>query len=309
MATHRVHLWCGPRVTSTTRYDDGSAARRAAVSDGGATVVPMSQTVVEIPGLPDGVEVRRSTRRRRSVTAYREGGRTIVVVPARMSKAEIRPFVDELVGRLQAREQRTRRTDDELHQRAIGLARRYLDGRAEPRSVRWVTNQRRRWGSCTPADATIRLSDRLAAMPAYVVDYVLLHELVHLLVPGHGADFEAWMVRYPRLVEARAFLAGVDHATGHGLAGEPDDEPDGIAGAEGVSASGDVTPAPGDVTPAPGDVNRAPGDADDAPTGAQVIGAAAVDVTDGRRGVGAESTATPSRRPRPEPGSGAEPLF
>ncbi len=54
-------------------------------------------------------------------------------------------------------------------------------------------------------------------MPEHVVDYVLLHELVHLLVPGHGADFEAWMQRYPRLLEARAFLAGVDHATGHGL--------------------------------------------------------------------------------------------
>ena len=183
----------------------------------------MSQTVVDIPGLPADLEVRRSTRRRRSVTAFREGGRTIVVVPHRMARADIKPFVDELVGRLQARELRTRRTDDELHERATALSRRYLDGRAEPRSVRWVSNQRRRWGSCTPADATIRLSDRLAAMPAHVVDYVLLHELTHLLVPGHGPDFEAWMVRYPRLLEARAFLAGVDHATGHGLDVEPDD--------------------------------------------------------------------------------------
>jgi predicted metal-dependent hydrolase len=202
---------------------------RTALSVRGVTVVPMSQTVVDIPGLPADVEVRRSTRRRRSVTAFREGGRTIVVVPHRMARADIVPFVDELVGRLRARELRTRRTDDELHERATALSRRYLDGRAEPRSVRWVGNQRRRWGSCTPADATIRLSDRLAAMPAHVVDYVLLHELVHLLVPGHGPDFEAWMVRYPRLLEARAFLAGVDHATGHGLDTEPMDDNDNAA--------------------------------------------------------------------------------
>lgn len=214
--------------------------------------MPMSQTVVDIPGLPADVEVRRSTRRRRSVTAYREGGRTIVVVPQRMARADILPFVHELVGRLQAREQRTRRTDDELHARATAVSRRYLDGRAEPRSVRWVTNQRRRWGSCTPADATIRLSDRLAAMPSYVVDYVLLHELVHLLVPGHGPDFEAWMVRYPRLVEARAFLAGVDHATGHGLDAEPDDGPDEVPDDDGPVAAGE---APVDVT----DAVRAPG--------------------------------------------------
>ncbi len=184
----------------------------------------MSQTVVDIPGLPDGIEVRRSTRRRRSVTAYREDGRTVVVVPQRMSRAEIVPYVEELVGRLAARERRGRRTDAELQARAALLSRRHLDGRAVPSSVRWVTNQRRRWGSCTPADGTIRLSDRLVPMPEHVVDYVLLHELVHLLVADHGPDFEAWMHRYPRLLEARAFLAGVDHATGHGLRPEPDDD-------------------------------------------------------------------------------------
>ena len=243
-----------------------------ALSVRGVTVVPMSQTVVDIPGLPADVEVRRSTRRRRSVTAFREGGRTIVVVPHRMARADIVPFVDELVGRLRAREKRARRTDDELHERAVALSRRYLDGRAEPRSVRWVGNQRRRWGSCTPADATIRLSDRLAAMPAHVVDYVLLHELVHLLVPGHGPDFEAWMGRYPRLLEARAFLAGVDHATGHGLDAEPgsgDDDVDPGADDEAVATAPDT----------------------------------AVDLSDSVR------TPSAARRQRLDPGSGAEPLF
>jgi predicted metal-dependent hydrolase len=182
----------------------------------------MSQTVVDIPGLPDGVEVRRSTRRRRSVTAFREDGRMVVVVPHRMSRAEIVPYVEELVGRLAQREHRGRRTDAQLQARATLLSRRHLEGRAVPSSVRWVGNQRRRWGSCTPADGTIRLSDRLVAMPEYVVDYVLVHELVHLLVSDHGPAFEAWMARYPRLDEARAFLAGVDHATGHGLGSDPD---------------------------------------------------------------------------------------
>ena len=184
----------------------------------------MSQHVVEIPGLPPDVEVRRSTRRRRSVTAYREGGRTIVVVPHRMSRADIRPYVEELVGKLAAREKRSARSDDQLMARARQLSRRYLDGRAVPSSVRFVSNQKKRWGSCTPIDGSIRLSDRLHSMPEHVVDYVLLHELVHLLVADHGPDFEAWMARYPRLVESRAFLAGVDHATGLGLRAEPDDD-------------------------------------------------------------------------------------
>lgn len=184
----------------------------------------MSQHVVEIPGLPPDVEVRRSTRRRRSVTAYREDGRTIVVVPHRMSRADIKPYVEELVGKLAAREKRSARSDDQLMARARQLSRRYLDGRAVPSSVRFVSNQKKRWGSCTPIDGSIRLSDRLHSMPEHVVDYVLLHELVHLLVADHGPDFEAWMARYPRLVESRAFLAGVDHATGLGLRAEPDDD-------------------------------------------------------------------------------------
>ena len=53
------------------------------------------------------------------------------------------------------------------------------------------------------SDRTIRLSHRLRGMPDYVVDYVLLHELVHLLVPGHGTDFHALMDRYPFIGDVR----------------------------------------------------------------------------------------------------------
>ena len=53
--------------------------------------------------------------------------------------------------------------------------------------MRWVDNQQSRWGSCTPSDRSIRLSSRLQGMPAWVVDYVLVHELAHLLEPGHDA--------------------------------------------------------------------------------------------------------------------------
>jgi predicted metal-dependent hydrolase len=103
--------------------------------------------------------------------------------------------------------------------RARALSAAHLDGLAEPASVRWVDNQQRRWGSCTPADRSIRLSSRLRAMPDYVVDYVLVHELVHLLEPGHDAPFWALVARYPRAERARGFLEGVEQAT---HAAEPD---------------------------------------------------------------------------------------
>ncbi|MEU3880292.1 MULTISPECIES: M48 metallopeptidase family protein [Streptomyces] len=155
------------------------------------------------------VEVRRSTRRRKSVSAYREGDRTIVLIPARMSQAEERRWVGVMLDKLAAQESRRVPGDTELSERAAQLSAQYFDGRAIPVSVRWVTNQNTRWGSCTPAEGSIRLSHRLQGMPEYVIDYVLLHELAHLLVPGHGPEFWRLLEAYPRTERARGFLEGV----------------------------------------------------------------------------------------------------
>ncbi|MFD4027648.1 M48 family metallopeptidase [Streptomyces sp. NPDC058576] len=155
------------------------------------------------------VEVRRSTRRRKSVSAYREGDRTIVLIPARMSEAEERRWVGVMLDKLAAQENKRVLGDTELEERAARLSAQYFDGRARPVSVRWVTNQNTRWGSCTPAEGSIRLSHRLQGMPEYVVDYVLLHELAHLLVPGHGPRFWRLLEAYPRTERARGYLEGV----------------------------------------------------------------------------------------------------
>ncbi|MDF6018959.1 M48 family metallopeptidase [Streptomyces sp. JH34] len=155
------------------------------------------------------VEVRRSARRSRTVSAYREGERTIVLIPARMSEAEEQRWVGVMLDKLAAQESKRVIGDSELSDRAERLSGQYLDGRARPASVRWVTNQNTRWGSCTPAEGSIRLSHRLQGMPEYVVDYVLLHELAHLLVPGHGPRFWRLLESYPRTERARGYLEGV----------------------------------------------------------------------------------------------------
>lgn len=158
------------------------------------------------------VEVRRSARRRRTVSAYREGDRTVVLIPARMSVAEEERWIGVMLDKLAAQEGRRLLGDRELAARAAELSAQYLGGRACPASVRWVTNQNTRWGSCTPAEGSIRLSHRLQGMPEYVVDYVLLHELAHLLVPGHGPRFWQLLEDYPRTERARGFLEGVSAA-------------------------------------------------------------------------------------------------
>ena len=166
---------------------------------------------------PD-VEVRRSTRRRRTVSAYRQDGRTIVLVPARMSRAEEARWVTTMVERLARQERRSRPSDPELLARAVDLSRRWLSGRARPASVRWSADQRRRWGSCSVDQATIRLSSRLQGMPSWVIDYVLLHELAHLIEPGHSKRFWHWVDKYPRSERAQGYLEGVAHAIAMDLA-------------------------------------------------------------------------------------------
>jgi predicted metal-dependent hydrolase len=167
-------------------------------------------------GLTVAIEVRRSQRRRRTVSAYRDGERIVVLIPARFTRAQEAEWVAKMVARLDATRPATRRraTDAGLATRAAELSGRYLEGRARPLSVRWVSNMRQRWASCTPSDGTIRLSDTLKALPLWVQDYVLLHELAHLLVPGHGPQFWALVNRYPRSERARGYLDGVSAAAG-----------------------------------------------------------------------------------------------
>ena len=90
------------------------------------------------------VEVRRSARRRRTVSAYREGDKIVVLIPASTSKQDEAIWVQRMVAKIETRERRTQRTDDDLMVRATYLNRTYLAGAAQPSAIRWVTNQRLR---------------------------------------------------------------------------------------------------------------------------------------------------------------------
>jgi predicted metal-dependent hydrolase len=174
------------------------------------------------------VEVRRSKRRRQTVSAYRDGDKVVVLLPARMSRAEEKRWVAEMLSRLQRSETRrrspARNSDEALAQRCLELSEKYLDNRATPKGIRWVPPMRTRWASCTPSEATIRVSQRLRDVPGWVLDYVLVHELTHLLVPGHGPDFWKWVKRYPKTERAIGYLEGLSAAAHLGLSLNNDTE-------------------------------------------------------------------------------------
>jgi predicted metal-dependent hydrolase len=206
---------------------------RVAVDDRFRSVPADSVTAVQTPDSSDlgaNIEVRRSARRRRTVAAYREDGRIVVLIPARFTAKQEREWVGRMVARVEGASSR-RRGDAALARRARELSARYLDGRAVPTSVRWVPAMRTRWASCTPADGSVRLSERLRDMPAWVLDYVLVHELAHLLEGGHGPRFWRLVERYPRTERARGYLDGVTAAAHLPIDAENDvEEPTDVAG-------------------------------------------------------------------------------
>ncbi|MGH9151814.1 MAG: YgjP-like metallopeptidase domain-containing protein [Acidimicrobiales bacterium] len=155
------------------------------------------------------VKVIRSPRRRKTVQARQVGGVLHVSIPATMSAAEEQRHVAEMVRRMR---RRTASSLVGLPARAEALA--AAHGLERPASIRWVENQEWRWGSCTPADGTIRISSRLATEPPWVLDYVVVHELAHLTFPGHGRSFWDLVGRYPLTERARGFLMarGLEHA-------------------------------------------------------------------------------------------------
>jgi hypothetical protein len=164
--------------------------------------------VAENPAGPlPPVEVLRSSRRRKYASAYWQQDRIVVVLPERLPRSQQDATVEELVRRVLARRPHLAGSDAELLDRARTLADRYVEG-VRPRSVRWSSQQRQRWGSCTVETRSIRISSLLQPAPPWVVDAVLIHELAHLIEPTHSARFRRIVERYPRSRDADLFLAG-----------------------------------------------------------------------------------------------------
>lgn len=180
------------------------------------------------------------------------------MIPARFTRAQEHEWVERMIDRLRAQDRRRRPPDADLLARANDLSRRYLGGLVRPASVTWVANQNARWGSCTPSDRTIRLSTRLRGMPSWVIDYVLVHELAHLLEQGHGPRFWALVEGYPRTERARGYLEGFSAARDHRIGDDPPVD---------VLATGEV-----DESGMPDDIDHAGENADDRPESGAVVG-------------------------------------
>ena len=168
---------------------------------------------VTLPGIDEGeILVIRSARRKKNISAYRQGGRIVISIPARMSKADERAVVPEMIATIRRQEAEQTPDESELATRIDQLLTELAPEISErPISVTWRA-MRERWGSCTTVDRTIRISDRLKLAPRYVQDYVLFHEAIHLRYGDHGEEFQEVLSRFDDGELASAYLDGYEAA-------------------------------------------------------------------------------------------------
>lgn len=155
------------------------------------------------------VRIVRSAKRLRTVSIREKPDCFEVLAPAKSTDEELKPIIAKLVRRLEKRHVKAELSDSDLERRAAALNVRHFDGRLHWHSIGWVTNQDQRWGSCTPSQGTIRLSHRLAEAPAWVLDYVIVHEMAHLIEFNHGRRFWKLVGRYPLAERARGYLIAI----------------------------------------------------------------------------------------------------
>ena len=166
-----------------------------------------------LPGISEGeIVVIRSTRRKKNISAYRAGGRIVISIPARMSKADERAMVPEMVAKIRAQEAAITMSESALAARIDKLLLEFApEITIRPADVAWRA-MRERWGSCTSVDRTIRISDRLKGAPLHALDFVLFHEAIHLQLFNHGPVFKEILGRFPKAEVAGAYLDGYEAA-------------------------------------------------------------------------------------------------
>ena len=131
-------------------------------------------------------------------------------MPDWMSHAERLRWAEVMSRRLERRLERSRPSDERLAKRAAVLNERHFGGRLRWSSIAFA-EMANLWGSCTFTAGAIRIASRAASLPEWVLDYLLVHEMAHLVQSDHGPAFRELESRYALSERARGYLMALDH--------------------------------------------------------------------------------------------------
>jgi predicted metal-dependent hydrolase len=176
---------------------------------------------------PEDITIIRSAKRRKTIQTKYSDGRLWIYLPDCMPKDDEERWIARMVKRhehIQHKDTHTH-TDAWLTRRANELNERYFNGKLTF-TIRFVTNQHSRFGSCTHQDAAVRISDQVKDYPLWVKDYIIIHELAHLIHPNHSKKFWKIVDRYPLSERARGYLFAVSDLGAKANTKKKTEEPD-----------------------------------------------------------------------------------
>lgn len=152
------------------------------------------------------VKIIRSPNRKKTVSARICGNELLIRLPSGLSKSEETRWIEKMCQRMEKKTQKREPDSNALVKRAKELNRQYFNGLLKINSIKYVTNQNSVFGSCTTRQGTIRISHRVAKMPRWVKDYLIIHEMAHLVHPDHSKAFWGVVNRYRYTERARGYL-------------------------------------------------------------------------------------------------------
>jgi len=164
------------------------------------------------------ITVIRSPRRRKTIQTKYADGHLWIYLPANMKRSDEETWIHRMIEKSTRWERKAafKKSDAWLMKRAQAINKKYFQGTLHVNAICFVSNQRGRFGSCTSTDKTIRISDRVKTMPLWVQEYVILHEMAHLVVPDHSKKFWNLVNQYKLAERAKGYLIAL---------GVPDEEP------------------------------------------------------------------------------------
>ena len=153
------------------------------------------------------IKIVRSRRRWRTVGARMVKDMLLIQAPAVLSQERLEKIVESFKLKFERKRIKTEldRKQD-LVKIAARLNEKYFNNQLKINTIEYVTDQSRKFGCCRYGAANIRISHRIGLMPDWVRDYIVMHELAHLIEPNHSRAFWDIVYRYRLAERARGYL-------------------------------------------------------------------------------------------------------
>ena len=155
----------------------------------------------------NAIKILRSKKRMRTVSARIVKDILIVRAPEYIREGRLQKVIAELKARIERKQLKEElNKSEDLVQRVREFNLRYFENKLTVNSIEYVTDQNSKFGCCNYRTGCIRISQRISAMPQWVRNYVIIHELAHLVVPDHSKAFWEIVYRYKLAERARGYL-------------------------------------------------------------------------------------------------------